>query len=76
MGAAVWFLRGKCVSLGMGRLAGFALPVLAGAAVYAVCVFLLRSAEMRMLCAAIAGKLKKKSGAEEDKAAEGGQGRD
>ncbi len=77
MGAAVWFLRGKCVSLGMGRLAGFALPVLAGAAVYAICVFLLRSTEMRMLCAAIAGKLKKKSGAEEDKAAEGGeQGRD
>lgn len=73
MGAAVWFLRGKCVSSGMGRLAGFALPVLAGAAVYALCVFLLRSGEMRMLCAAIAGKLKKKSGAEEDKAAEGGE---
>ncbi len=73
MGAAVWFLREKCVSSGMGRLAGFALPVLAGAAVYALCVFLLRSGEMRMLCAAIAGKLKKKSGAEEDKAAEGGE---
>ena len=61
MGAAVRFLYGRAGSMGLGRLTGFCLSVLAGAAVYAVCALLLRSGEMTGLCAAVREKLHKQN---------------
>ena len=59
MAFAVRLLWAKTGDLGLGRLTGFALSVLCGALVYAVCVVVLRAETVKVL----AGKLKKKEGA-------------
>ncbi|MBQ3638786.1 MAG: murein biosynthesis integral membrane protein MurJ [Clostridia bacterium] len=59
MAFAVRLLWVKTGDLGLGRLTGFALSVLCGALVYAVCVNVLRAETVKVL----AGKLKKKEGA-------------
>ena len=56
MGAAVWFVYHRCGAAGLGRLSAFAVSVLAGVVVYAVCALLLGSAEMRGLAGAVREK--------------------
>jgi putative peptidoglycan lipid II flippase len=61
MGAVVHVLFGLAGSLGVGRLTGFILCALAGAAVYALCALVLKSGEMTGLCAAVRDRLRVKS---------------
>ena len=78
MGATVWFVRDRCAGT-TGRIAGFALPVLAGATVSLVCVFLFRSEEAGAIRAMLVNLVRKKTDPPadmpEDAKAEGGEER-